>query len=340
VRDVGNELDFIRTVRDEVDAGRGLGPRLLLAGEVDGDSPMALGVSRVNSAADAKAWVKKFHDAGFQQMKIYSSMTSENVKAVAAEAHALGMTVTGHIPQGMDIYDGVNDGMDQVNHIQYVTAPLMLKPAAGTSGQAPQGFAERLKAMASVDVASPATEQLLAFLKQHGTVIDDTSALFEVLLHPASEPVESFEPGVSKVAPELRAQLTGGGVPPEMAGDAKQSVSRMLEVIGALHKAGIPIVAGTDQCVPGFSVYRELELYVRAGFTPMEALQAATIVPARVMKVEAETGTVERGKRADLAILDRNPLDDIHNIRTVRAVVADGVVYDSAPLWTSVGFTP
>jgi len=90
--------------------------------------------------------------------------------------------------------------------------------------------------------------------------------------------------------------------------------------------------------VPGFSLYREIELYVQAGFTPMEALQAATIVPARAMKVERDSGSLEVGKRADLDVLDANPLADIHNIRSVRSVLANGVLYDPAPLWESVGF--
>jgi imidazolonepropionase-like amidohydrolase len=99
-------------------------------------------------------------------------------------------------------------------------------------------------------------------------------------------------------------------------------------------------VAGTDQTVPGFSVYREMELYAQAGFTPREAIQAATIVPARVMKLDKEAGTVEAGKRADLIVLNANPLEDIHNIRTVEYVIAKGVMYEAAELWRSVGFRP
>jgi len=91
--------------------------------------------------------------------------------------------------------------------------------------------------------------------------------------------------------------------------------------------------------VPGFSVYREMELFVRGGMTPMEAIQAASIAPARVMKLDRETGTVEAGKRADLIILDSNPLDAIANIRTVKTVVAKGQVYDCAKLWRAAGFS-
>src|SRR6185437_15620522 len=106
VRDCGNELEFITAVRDAIRSGRGLGPELLLAGIVDGTSPTAVGVERVDSPTDAAHWVDVYHQAGFQQMKIYSSMRLGNVKAVAADAHKLGMTVTGHIPNGMDIYQG------------------------------------------------------------------------------------------------------------------------------------------------------------------------------------------------------------------------------------------
>ncbi len=333
VRDVGNEFEFITAVRDKVNSGAGLGPHMLLAGVVDGDGPLALGVDRVNSPEDAAKWVHRYHDAGFQQMKIYSSMKSENVRAVCTDAHSVGMTVTGHIPEGMTVYDGVSDGMDQVNHIMYLMNAL-LPPGAKT-----MSHEERQKARVSADPNGEAGKRLVSFLKEHGTVIDDTVALFELGLRSSDESVTAIEPGVANVAPELREQLENGGVPPKDAADAKLYLRHMLEMIGALHRAGVRVVAGTDQAVPGYSVYRELELYVEAGFTPLEALQAATIVPARVMKVDAETGTVESRKRADFDVLDENPLEDIHNIRKMHTVVANGTLYEPAPLWQSVGFT-
>src|SRR5437016_10797204 len=117
-------------------------------------------------------------------------------------------------------------------------------------------------------------------------------------------------------------------------------IDTLLKIIGALHKAGIPIVAGTDVGVPGHTLHRELELYVKAGLTPLEAIQAATITPARVMKLENEIGTIEAGKRADIIILDANPLDNIGNIRKVKFGVTQGRLFESAKLWESVGFKP
>jgi len=337
VRDVGNEFEFITAVRDAVNSGKALGPHMLLAGIVDGDSPNAIGIARVNSAAAAHTWVQRYHDAGFQQMKIYSSMKPDNVKATCAEAHRLGMTVTGHIPEGMTAYDGVNDGMDQINHIHYVFD--LLKPKDFNEKAAKASAAERAEMMASLDIDSDAGKEAVAFLKKHDTVIDPTMALFEFMRRPSDVPADKNEPGVDHVAPELREQLVSGGVPPERAAAAQKIVAEELAIIGALHRAGVRIVAGTDQTVPGYSLYREIELYNQAGFTPLEALQAATIVPAQVMH-DRDSGSIEVGKRADLDILDANPLADIHNIRSVHAVVANGVLFESAPLWKSVGFNP
>jgi len=334
VRDVGNEFGFITAIRDANNTGEGLGPRLLLAGIVDGDGPTALGVQRVNSAADAAGWVKKYHDAGFQQMKIYSSVKPDMVKAVCEDAHAMGMTVTGHIPRGMSLLDGIGAGMDQVNHISYVTASFI-----------PEGFdqskatpAERMNAVKSIDPNSAAAQRVIAILKEHGTVIDDTAALFELDTKTADELGTAVEPGIANVAPELQQQFQSFGETGELLSFVKLRWSKTLEIMSALHRAGIRFVAGTDQAVPGYSVYREIEIYVEAGFTPMEALQAATIVPARVMKVDSDSGTVEAGKRADFDILDANPLEDIHNIRSIHWVIANGTLYDPAPLWRSVGF--
>lgn len=323
-RDVGNEFAFIKAVRDANRAGRGIGPRLVMAGIVDGNSNFAIGIDRVNSAEDAAAEVKKYHEAGFQQIKIYSSMKEPMVRAVAAEAHKVGMTVTGHIPEGMTAYDGVNAGMDQINHIQYIRR-MMLAP--GTPAP-------------PIDLNGPEVKKGLEFLVAHHTVVDPTIALYEWVLHPADRAVTTFEPGVAKVAPELRSALIHSGVPASDSTAANARFHEFLSLVGALHKAGVPIVAGTDQSVPGHSLHRELELYVQAGFTPMEAIQAATLVPARAMHLDREVGTIAKGMRADLIVVDGNPLTSFSDLRKVTLVVTNGKRYEPGPLWQSVGFEP
>lgn len=339
VRDCGNEFEFITAVRDGLARGQGIGPQLLPAGLVDGTGERALGVQRVDSDADAQKWVQRYHDAGFKQMKVYSSMSRDNVASVARYAHQLGMSVTGHIPSSMGLVEGMEAGMDQVNHIVY------LYDAMQAEGKSPMSKGMRkmkLEDLKSFSVASPQAQQVLGLMKAHHLVVDPTLALWEVVTrNRPSTPIASFEPGVGKLPQELAVSF---GTPSQENAEEKEKMElafqRMLEIVGALHKAGIDIVAGTDQAVPGHSIYRELELYVKAGFTPLEALQSATAVPARVMGMDHEAGTIEAGKRADIIILNANPLDNISNIRSVDKVIANGTLYDAAPLWKSVGFKP
>ena len=334
VRDCGNEFEFITAVRDAIAQNRGLGPRILAAGIVDGTGPMALGVQRVDTAEQARQWVDRYHDAGFQQMKIYSSVKLEEVKVVADEAHHLGMTVTGHVPEGLDAFQVIDAGQDQINHIQYID-DIMHAPFPKDMSRI-----DRMKATADLNLDSPEAQKAIAFLKDHHTVVDPTMALFELFSATTAQPPASFEPGIEKIAPQLAQPLTDVEPPSERSEIGEKLFQKEIAVVGALHKAGIPIVAGTDQAVPGYSLHREIEIYVQAGFTPMAAIQAATIVPARAMHLEKDTGTVQKGKRGDLILINGDPLADIHNTRNVEYVITNGTMYHTAELWQSVGFKP
>lgn len=334
VRDCGNEFEFITSVRDAITNGRGLGPRILAAGIVDGSGPYALGVARVDTPDQAREWTRRYYEAGFQQIKIYSSVKLENLKAVADEAHRLGMTVTGHVPNGLNAYQAIEAGQDQINHFSYVLDLLVppIPPGVNKLG--------RLAAAAHIDTNSAEVQKAIAFFKKHGTVIDPTMVITELYTATTAKPPASFEPGVTKVALELAAQLIEVDPPSRYSALMDSILTKELSILGILHRAGVTIVAGTDQSVPGHSLYREIELYVQAGFSPQEALQAATIIPARVMGLEKELGTIEKGKRADLIIVNGNPLEDIHNIRNVEFVITNGAMYNSSELWRSVGFKP
>jgi imidazolonepropionase-like amidohydrolase len=311
VRDMGNEFEFVTALRDAIDAGRVLGPKLLAAGLVDGGGPNAFGVIYAASSEEARQVVAKYHDAGFQQIKIYSLVTPPVVEALAAEAHRLGMTVTGHVPNGMTIEQAAAAGMDQIAH-------LAIRGEAGT----------------------PEVTATIEFLREHKTVLDPTQSWNELLGHAAGTPVAAFQPGIAKIPAPLNRVFSNAGAAGIDAPTARGRLERGLRIVKALQVAGVPIVVGTDEGIPGHSVHREIELYVEAGLTPMQALQAATIVPARVMKLEGEVGTIERGKRADLVVLNANPLESIRNIRTVRWTIRDGRVYDAPALWRSVRFAP
>ncbi len=334
VRDCGNELEFITAVRDTIAEGRGLGPRILAAGFIDGTGPSAIGFARADTPEQAREWVDRYHQMGFQQLKIYSSVKLPQIAAGAAEAHKLGMTVTGHIPEGVTTREAIEAGQDQINHIPYVMQMMLPPFPAGTNRLA------RMKAFSELDLDSDEVKKQIAFLKDHHTVVDPTLAVYELGTANTAKPFSSFEPGADKVAPELAQALFDVGPPSENSELVERSFAKYVALVGKLHAAGVPIVVGTDQTVPGHSVHREIELYTMGGFTPMEEIQAATIVPARTMGMDKELGTIEAGKRADLVLVNGNPLENIHNIRNVEFVMTGGKMFKTDKLWESVGFLP
>ena len=334
VRDCGNELEFITSVRDAIAEGHGLGPRILAAGFIDGTGPGAIGLIRADTPEQAREWVDRYHQMGFQQVKIYSSVKLPVIAAAAAEAHKLGMTATGHIPEGVTTRQAIEAGQDQISHIPYI-AQMMLPPPVAAAKRW-----EQRKAISELDLNSDAVKKEIAFLKEHHTVVDPTLAIYEMNTASTAKPFSTFEPGVAKVAPELAQALFDVGPPREDAELQEKVFEKFVALTGKLHEAGIPVVVGTDQTVPGHSVHREIELYTMAGFTPMEAIRAATIVPARAMGMEKELGTIEAGKRADLILVNGNPLEDIHKIRNVEFVMTGGKMFKTDELWKSVGFLP
>lgn len=336
VRDCGNELDFIRSVRDTIQAGSGLGPTILLACIVDGEAPLSIGTIRLREESEIPKLIRTFVDARCSQVKIYSSLSPRLIAPLARAAHETGMSVTGHVPNGIGAIHAVEAGMDQINHLQYVMRALLppsYDPDATLSGPAMQ------KAVLELDLSSPSAKSAIEFFRRRNVVLDPTIALRELGTHTAEENARA-EPGISKLAEPLKQQFRSQGAPPDLAEKYHALWDKALETLRALHRAGIPIVAGTDQAVPGHSLHREMEIYVSAGFSPMEAIQAATIVPARAMKLDREAGTIEAGKRADLIIVDGDPLADIRNLRRVVTVVHAGRSYDTAKLWRMVGFEP
>ena len=324
-RDVGNDIETATSLRDAFKEQRGLGPRMFLAGYIDGKNEYHSFDVQVETPEEARAAVQRYKDAGYEQIKIRNNVKLETLKAICAEAHRLGMTVTGHVPDGMNALQAVEAGMDQFAHLNYVLTGFFPRR-------------DRNSPPVQINLNAPNVVNALKFFKEHGTVIDPTDAVLELMLRPMNVPIESFEPGLIKVPAELTVQINKKGQSPDQAEGLRMVFDVFLKITGALQRAGVPVVAGTDVGVPGHTLHRELELYVKAGFTPLEAIQAATIVPARVMKVDAEVGTIEVGKRADLVVVDANPIDNISNIRKTRFVVTQGRVFECAKLWQSVGF--
>ena len=308
-RDMGGEQSFLIAFRDALRARRVLGPRLLLAGLVDGSGADAFGTVYADTPDEGRAKVDAYHAAGFQQMKLYTLIKPEVAGAIIRRAHELGMTVTGHVPRAMTLASMVDSGADNVAHL----------PLRG-------------------DTASAAVKEQIKMLAAKHFVVDPTVSWNELQGHASATPLESFQPGFAGAPWPVRSSY--GSI--RNAGDstaARASLRTQLGAIKALHDGGVTIVAGTDYGLPGFSLLRELELYVDAGFTPLEAIHAATVVPSEVMRMSADVGTLEVGKQADFVVLERDPLADIHNVRTGRWVASGGKMFEMSALRRLVHFS-
>lgn len=333
VRDCGNEFDFIRTLHTELDRkdDPAIGPHLEFAGVIDGSGPQALGAVLADTPDQAKALVDRYVDVGAKQIKIYSSVKPEVVQAITAEAHARGVTATGHIPDGMTAMEGVDDGMDGINHVVFLMR-YFAKPGLGPDGK-PSREADPIP-----DFNGKEAKALIAELLSHHVVVDPTLTVYEAMMN--TVPYDQLEPGLAHVPAQLYPALDSPAAPAQWAHARAFRFGLMEKAVQTLWAAGVPIVAGTDQTVPGYSLHRELALYVQAGLTPAQALQTATINAARALGMEKEAGSIDVGKRGDVLLLNADPLANINNTRTVWRTVAAGAVYDPAPLWQSVGFKP
>jgi imidazolonepropionase-like amidohydrolase len=310
VRDMGAEQAFITAFRDTIANGQGLGPRLLLAGLVDGAGDGGFGATIAATPQEGRAIVDRYHAARFEQLKLYSLLQADVVSAIVARSHELGMTVTGHVPTALGITRAVEAGMDHVAHM----------PING-------------------DPSSPEVKALIALLARRQTVIDPTLPWNELLGHAPETAIERFEPGFPFAPPSLAMNYRSVTNATDAA-TARRRVTDAERMVKALFDAGVPIVAGTDGGLPGHSLLRSLELYVEAGLTPMQALQSATRVPAVAMGLERESGTLAPGKRADFVVLNADPLRDISSIRDVRWVASAGRMMAAQDLWPLGGFRP
>jgi imidazolonepropionase-like amidohydrolase len=334
IRDNGNEIEFATAFRDAIDKEGALGPDILLAGMTDGAGIMGNGVIRATTPEDAREVVAKYYEEGYKQIKIYTSIQPEILKVLAEEAHKRGMTVTGHVPKAVgNAVSAVESGMDQLSHKGLFLSVVFPDKTTTELGRS---------FLSEYEVSNAQLKKATDFFLKHKTVLDPTIALDVIRSLPRGTAIEAAEPDAFRIAYELfEGKRFRSGVGPNRSIEATKDYTKAMEIIGHFHRAGIPIVAGTDNVVPVYSLYLEIETYHRlGGLTPLEALKTATIIPATAMGLNLETGTLEIGKEADIAILNNNPLEDISNLRTVSAVMTNGNYYLSDPLWKAADFIP
>jgi imidazolonepropionase-like amidohydrolase len=298
---------------------------------------MGFVVADLQAGLDAVDW---YAARGYSAVKLYNSIQPDWVQPLAARAHALGLRVTGHVPAFMRAEEVVRAGYDELTHINQVMLNFLVRP--GDDTRTLMRF-ERVGADAqALDLKSSKARAFIKLLKDRGTVVDATAMTFEAMF---TQTQGQANPATAEVADHLPALWRRGLRVAEMDLDAaklkayRASYQRMLQMIAALHRAGVPLVAGTDG-LAGLGLHRELALYVQAGIPASEVLRIATLNGARIAGQGATRGRIERGYEADLLLVDGDPTQDIAALRKASLVIQGRVAYSPERIYQAIGFKP
>ena len=339
-RSPGTDLDRAVAVMPRRASGELLMGEPFIQAIIDKKDPLAAqGSITVSSEAETIAAVRKIKAAGLWGVKFYTSMNPAWIKPGADEAHRLGMHVSGHVPATMLPIEAVRAGYDEITHLNFIMMQMMPRAVVDKANTAAR-FEGPAKYAKDVDLGSPAVKAFVAELKRRGTIIDPTLVIFEgSFLAEGGTPMPAYAPYMGLFSPVLDRAFRAGGYPlveGYTRADYAKSYAKMMGLVTVLHKAKIPIVAGTDGW--GIELVRELELYRDAGFTHAEALQSATIVPARMVKADQRTGSIAVGKEADMVLVDGDVSTDLGALRRTVTVVSDGYVMDADALRKAAGY--
>lgn len=340
-RSPGSMIDEALSIQKRRAAGDLLAPDGKISVIIDRKDPLAAqGALTVSSAAEAVAAVDKIKAAGLWGAKFYTSMDPAWIAPAAAEAHRLGLHVHGHVPAGMRPLDAVRAGYDEITHINFIMMQAMPQDVVDKANTAArlEGPARYGK---DVDLDSPTMKAFYAELAKRGTIIDPTLTVWEPLMTSDGTAISPEYAPFADIAPPSVARSWKIGGYPLVAGltrdDYRKSFDKMVGLVGRLHAAGVRIVAGTDGY--GLELVRELELYEQAGLTNAQALQTATIVPARMTGLADSIGSIAPGKKADIILVDGDVSKDITRLRQVDTVFLDGYRLDGDALRRASGLS-
>jgi imidazolonepropionase-like amidohydrolase len=340
-RNPGGPIELEVSQRERRNAGTLLAPECWDSVIVDQKGPLvAQGSLAVSSLDETLAAVRKIAANHLTAVKFYTSMKPEWIAPGAKLAHELGLHVHGHIPAGMRTLDAINAGYDEITHIYFATMQAMPQEVVDKANTTIRLIGPG-KYFKDVDLDAEPMKTVIATMAKKHITLDPTLVVVEgVLLANAGTPQPAYAPYVGTVPAAVERGFKSGPIPylPGMTrADAQASVDHMGEYVAKLYHAGVPIVAGTDGY--GLELVRELELYVKGGLTPAEALATATIIPARNVKADKRTGSIEVGKEADLLLVVGDPEKNIGDLRHVDHVMSDGYLMDGNALRAEAGYT-
>lgn len=354
IRDTGGPLELVVSAVETIRAEGVTAPRVFFAGPLldgehvvyDGANRPLLGITNPDPEA-ARANMARLAEAGVDFVKIYEMVSPEVFEVLVEEAQSRGLPMDGHVPLSMRARD-VGPHVQSLEHLRNIEMDCTANPDAllaerrrllanpdGISGADLRSQLHRLHRIPSVNAYDEAEcQEVLAAMTS--TIQVPTLRLNALSLQPPfarSDWGEVLEKLPEEVASEWGAP-SGGTLGGRSTDNTFPEWSLVL--VDLMHQAGVPIGAGTDTPIgfaaPGYSLHSELEMLVRAGLSPIEALRAATLRPAEFFGLEGEMGTIEPGRLADLVLLAGNPLDDITQTRSVQAVVTRGRLLDRSAL--------
>lgn len=341
--------------RREIAQGALLGPRMAIASSiVDGPTPIWPGSTAVKDGAEGRQFVIQAKREGADFIKVYSRLPRDAYFAIADEAKKQGIPFAGHVPAAVSVAEASDAGQQSIEHFTNVLEACssreeeLRRMGAEVWLNLPEG--QRLPSRASLrtlsrlllDTFSPEkANALFTRLARNHTWQCPTLTVQRNMAF-IQDPAIHNDPRVKYMPPGMasgwnpKGDFRLQGRTEEDVELARAAYRKLKELIGPMRRAGVEFLAGTDvlnpYCFPGFSLHDELGLLVEAGLSPLEALQAATLNPARFLGKDKELGTVEKGKIADLLLLDANPLEDIGNSRKIDAVVVGGKLYPKGEL--------
>jgi imidazolonepropionase-like amidohydrolase len=343
IRDMFGPLDELKTLRASVENGTLLGPRMVFSGPiVDGPKPVWPGSIAVGTPAEGRKAVQTVQQSGADFVKVYSLLPREAYFAIADETKKRHMVFAGHVPDLITATEASDAGQKSFEHLLSVVRGCSSKEAEllATPDQTPRMKLRRIRGMLeSYDPAK--AKALFARFRRNGTWQCPTLTVLNSMAHlddPAfrNDPRLSYMPDGFTSAWNPTNDFRFKALTHDDFESGRLLFAKQCEVVRMMARSGVGILAGTDTpnpyCFPGFGIHDELALLVKCGLTPRQALQAATINPARYFGWEQKMGTVQVGKVADLVLLDANPLKDIRNTTKIAAVFVRGRQMDPAAL--------
>ena len=341
VRDMGNDNATLQRIIDETERGEVFGPQIVPAGFLEGESPFsARNGFVVSTLEEAKTAVDWYAAHGYVQIKVYNSFPRQHLRETVAYAHSRGLRVSGHVPAFLRARTVVEWGFDEVNHVNQVLLNFLVNDKTDT--RTLERFYLPAARTAEIDFDSAPVQDFIRLLVDEDVVIDPTLATFDFLRQKDGTVSPAYAAIADHFPPSVQRGFRSGGMEiPDEATQARfeKSYMAMVDFIGRLHRAGVPLVAGTD-AMAGFTLQRELELYTMAGIPANEVLQIATRNGARYSALENERGRIAPGFVADLALVDGDPTQDITALRRMVTVVTQGKHIDPTAVYRELGIRP